>query len=544
MYVIWKHLGLPSPTKVQYDIADFLQNQTIRRKIIEAFRGVGKSWITSAYVLWRLYRDPDYKALVVSASKARSDDFTTFTKRLINEVPFLQYLRARDDQRDSMIAFDVAPAKPAHAPSVKSVGIYGQLTGSRAVEVIADDVEVVQNSFTQDMREKLLKAVLEFEAIIMPEVGQVTYLGTPQTEESVYNKLRDRGYKGMIWPSRYPHPDKIGVYAGCLAPWIQQEVEENPKMVGKPTDPDRFNEIDLMEREAAYGRSGFALQFMLDTTLSDAEKYPLKTSDLIVMSTDSQKMPISLVYGSGMDMQIKEFPNVGFTGDRWYRPMFIDKEWAEYEGASMHIDPSGRGADETAYCVLKQLHGNLTLRRAGGFKGGYEDATLVNLARIAKEEQVKYVTIESNFGDGMFTKILTPIMTQYWPVTMEEIRHNIQKEKRIIDTLEPVMNRHKLIVDCEVVRRDLKSSEEDINYSLFYQMTRLTRERGALKHDDRLDVLAQGVSYWVESMAKDLEKSVDAYKEKLKDEELRKFMDHVVGSEYRQQSTTWARSSR
>ncbi len=43
LYVIWKHLGLPPPTKVQYDIADFLQNQTIRRKIIEAFRGVGKS---------------------------------------------------------------------------------------------------------------------------------------------------------------------------------------------------------------------------------------------------------------------------------------------------------------------------------------------------------------------------------------------------------------------------------------------------------------------------------------------------------------------
>jgi hypothetical protein len=108
LYVIWKHLGLPPPTKVQNDIADFLQKLSIRRKIIEAFRGAGKSWITSAYVLWRLYHDPDYKALVVSASKARSDDFTTFTKRLINEVPFPQYLTARNDQRDPMIAFHVS----------------------------------------------------------------------------------------------------------------------------------------------------------------------------------------------------------------------------------------------------------------------------------------------------------------------------------------------------------------------------------------------------------------------------------------------------
>jgi hypothetical protein len=442
LYVIGKFLGLPPPTARQYEIADYLQQSHIRRKIIEAFRGIGKSWITSAYVLWRLHRDPEYKALVVSASKQRSDDFTTFTKRLIREVPFLQYLKAKDDQRDSMVAFDVGPAKAAHAPSVKSAGIFGQLSGSRAVEIIADDIEVPNNSSTQDMREKLLKAVLEFEAIIMPDIGQITYLGTPQTEESVYNELRKRGYKAQIWTARYPTADKIASYNGDLAQSIVEVSEKQPQMIGKTTDPERFNDMDLMEREASYGRSGFALQFMLDTSLSDAEKYPLKLADLIVMSTDVIKAPISLAWASGLDNQIKELSNVGFTGDRFYRPMYLDKEWAAYEGASMHIDPSGRGTDETAYCVLKHLHGNLFLRRIGGLKGGYDDATLTTLAKIAKEENIQYITVESNFGDGMFTKILTPVMTQYHPCTIEEIRHNIQKEKRIIDTLEPVMNRH------------------------------------------------------------------------------------------------------
>ncbi|MCK4260073.1 MAG: phage terminase large subunit [Halanaerobiales bacterium] len=184
LYVIWKHLGLPEPTKVQYEIAWYLQFGP-KRKIIEAFRGVGKSWITSAYVLWRLFRDPNYKALVVSASKTRSTDFNTFTKRLIREVPILQHLQPSSGQRDSMVAFDVAPAKAAHAPSVKSVGIFGQLTSSRAVEIIADDVEVPGNSTTQDMRDKLIKTCMEFEAIILPEIGQITYLGTPQTEENL-----------------------------------------------------------------------------------------------------------------------------------------------------------------------------------------------------------------------------------------------------------------------------------------------------------------------------------------------------------------------
>jgi len=131
LLAIWVHLGLPAPTPIQYDIARFIQLGP-KRMIVMAFRGVGKSWITSAFVCWLLLNNPQLKILVVSASKERSDAFSIFTKRLINEVPMLQHLRAGEDQRDSNIAFDVGPATAAHAPSVKSIGITGQLTGSRA----------------------------------------------------------------------------------------------------------------------------------------------------------------------------------------------------------------------------------------------------------------------------------------------------------------------------------------------------------------------------------------------------------------------------
>jgi hypothetical protein len=147
-YVVWKHLNLPEPTPVQYDIAAYLQNGP-RRSVIEAFRGVGKSWLTSAFVCWLLLNNPQLKILVVSASKERADAFSTFVKRLINEIPALNHLKPQDGQRDSVIAFDVGPALPDHSPSVKSVGITGQITGSRADVLIADDVEVPNNSATQ-----------------------------------------------------------------------------------------------------------------------------------------------------------------------------------------------------------------------------------------------------------------------------------------------------------------------------------------------------------------------------------------------------------
>uniref|UniRef100_UPI0021C06548 phage terminase large subunit n=2 Tax=Campylobacteraceae TaxID=72294 RepID=UPI0021C06548 len=145
-------------------------------------------WITSAFVCWQLWRDPQVKILVVSASKQRADDFSTFTQRLISEMPLLQHLMPTNDQRQSKVAFDVAPARASHSPSVKSLGITSMLTGSRADIIVADDVEAPNNSATADLREKLLKAVKEFEAILTPKpTSQIIYLGTPQTEESIYN---------------------------------------------------------------------------------------------------------------------------------------------------------------------------------------------------------------------------------------------------------------------------------------------------------------------------------------------------------------------
>lgn len=527
LYAVWEHLGLPAPTPVQYEIADFLQRGG-KRKMIMAFRGVGKSWITSAYVCWRLFVNPDYKFLVVSASKSRSDDFSAFTKRLIADMPMLQHLKAREGQWDTMIKFDVGPAKNAHAPSVKSVGIFGQLTGSRADEIIADDVEVAQNSQTEDAREKLERAVKEFEAILVPgDHATITFLGTPQTEESIYNKLPGRGYIVRIWPARVPVEAKVVAYRGNLAPTIEKRVGSES---GTPTDPKRFTDLDLMEREASYGRSGFALQFMLDTSLSDAEKYPLKCSDLIVMAINHKKAPCTIQWASSPDQQIKDLQNIGFTGDRWYRPLFVDEQWKEFEGSVMFIDPSGRGGDKTGYAVVKNLHGYLFLTRAGGLAGGYDESTLGALADIAKEQNVNLILVESNFGDGMFNQLFLPVLKRRGcNSALEEVRHNTQKERRIIDTLEPVMNRHRLVVDIELIRSDLKVAEEDPKHSLFYQMTRITKERGSLRHDDVLEAVYGAVNYWVEAMARDEKVALDDYKEELLKKELERFMDHAIG---------------
>lgn len=531
LYLVWKHLNLPDPTPVQYDIAYYLQHGG-KRKVIEAFRGVGKSWITSAYVCWSLLMNPQEKILVVSASKERSDSFSIFTKRLINEMEILNHLKPKDDQRNSNISFDVAPAMAAHAPSVKSVGITGQITGSRATKIIADDVESYNNSATQVQREKLAETIKEFDAVLSPgEKSEIIYLGTPQTEESIYNLLEERGYQIRIWTARFPKTWKnYESYGIRLAPMLREILEADPeKHYWKPVDPTRFNDLELTEREASYGRSGFALQFMLDTTLSDQDRYPLKLSDLIVMPIDPDKAPAKVVWGNRREEQLTDLPNVGFSGDRLHKPMWLSTEWADFQGTVMAIDPSGRGKDDTGYAIIKHLHGMLYLVDGGGVPGGYDEAALGTLARKAKEHGVTWIVIEDNFGDGMFTALFKPVLQRIYPVTVDPdgVRHNTQKERRIIEALEPVMNQHRLVVDPKLIKSD--ADREDRNRSLFYQMTRLTKERGSLLHDDCVDALAIAVKYWTDALSRDTEAALQSHREQLLMDELRSFEDNVFG---------------
>ena len=540
-YLVWQHLGLPEPTPVQYDIANYLQHSP-KRCIIEAFRGVGKSYITAAYVVHQLLLDPQLKFMVVSASKARADDFSTFAQRIIVELPICQHLVARDGQRWSKIAFDVAPAKASGSPSVKSVGVTGQLTGSRADIIIADDVEVPNNSMTQMMREKLAETVKEFDAVLKPD-GKIIYLGTPQNEMSLYNTLINRGYEMRVWPARYPTLERAEkAYGGRLAPLLYDTIQTNLEAVyGHPTDPKRFTDDDLLERELSYGRSGFALQFMLDTSLSDQDKYPLKISDLMIYSCDKDTAPEKLVYG--IFKQLDHLPNVALSGDRFYAPEDTIGR-SEYSGSVLAIDPSGRGSDETAYAVVKMLNGFLHVPAAGGIAGGYSDETLKTLVDIARIHKVNVVLIESNFGDGMFTELLKPHMQKSYPVTLEEVRHTKQKEARIIDTLEPVMNQHRLVIDPKVIQRDYETvqhlpPEKAARYMLIYQMTRITRQRGALAHDDRLDVLAMAVQYWVDQMAADADSAIKERKVELLEAELDKFMSNINTSSIRPSHSGW-----
>jgi hypothetical protein len=503
--LVWKSLDLPRPTRAQIAIATYLQNGP-KRLQISAFRGLGKSWIAAAFALWILYRDKDKKIMVVSASKQRADDFTIFCQKCLIEIPWLQHLTPKDDdQRWSRVSFDVYGCRPAQSPSVKSVGITGQITGSRADVILFDDVEVPSNSATDMMREKLLQLVTEGESVLTPrEDSRIVFLGTPQTTFTIYRTLRERNYLPMVWPARYPKT-LVG-YEDILAPELQADIDKQglEALAWKPTDT-RFSELNLLEREQSMSRSNFMLQFQLDTSLSDAQKFPLKIADIIALPLDGNVGPSSLVWRTDKSTLL-DLPCVALPGDRWYGPQETGPS-VPFGETIVAVDPSGRGKDETVALVLSQINGNLFLREIYASQDGYSDKTLCGILRMAGKFKATKVLIESNFGDGLVMEVMKKhAIEMKVGVEFEEVRSTTRKEDRIIDTMEPVLNQHRLVVDSRLVTWDYQSNhdmapEERLPRMLMYQLTRMCREKGAVKHDDRLDCLSLGVKYFQDVMA-------------------------------------------
>ena len=230
-------------------------------------------------------------------------------------------------------------------------------------------------------------------------------------------------------------------------------------------------------------------------------------ADLIITSVNPDTAPENIIWCSDPANVIKDAPTVGLPGDYFYSPMQMQGEWSEFDETICSVDPSGRGTDETAACYLSQKNGIIYLHEVRAYRDGYSDTTLLDILKGCKKYGVTSLVIETNFGDGIVSELFKKHLIQTRQnIDIEEVRANVRKEDRIIDSLEPVLNQHRLVVDRGVIDWDYASNKDSapesrLLYMLFYQMSRMCREKGAVKHDDRLDTLAQGVKYFTDALS-------------------------------------------
>lgn len=532
LFMKWQWLGLPEPTELQYEMAEYYQHGP-DRKIIEAFRGIGKSWIVGSYCEWKWLTDRDYRILILSGKKEKAAELSGFIKKCIEEFDILSELKHPQDGAHKALwgveRFNIFGSPFDIAPSCKVASATSSIVGSRAHEIIPDDIETPQNSTTVEGREKLIALFSQFENILFPNCNKVTVLGTPQSIESIYTHLvEEKSYDIRIWPARVPEITNEHMYNGRLSPIIQEQFDRG--LHNEPTEPSRFDNSVLIGKESRMIPGEFSLQFMLNTELSDEDKYPLKLKDLMILDLDTEKAPTSLAWASSKDLAYLDLPMVGFSGDRFHRPMFVDKTWEKYNRKLMFIDPSGRGKDETAFTIGGDLHGRVFCLDFGGYQDGYSNETLVELLTKAASHGVTKIYYEDNFGDGMFGELLKNVAKKIYPVAIEGIKSKMSKEERILSILCPVLKQHRLIINYMPVVDDTKMVKEGSrsSYSLFHQLTHITHTKGCLAHDDRLDALAMMVKHFSSVIGVNVEAALEDYEAREKEKDMKWFMENSL----------------
>lgn len=527
--VITELLGF-NCTALQIDIAKFLELGPAY-KMIQAQRGQAKTTITAIYAVWRLIHNPRTRILIVSAGSDLASEIAGWVIQIIENMPELECLRPdmMSGDRSSVKAFDIHhDLKGAEkSPSIACIGITSNISGRRADVLIADDIESQKNSQTAVMRARLLHLTREFASICSN--GDIIYLGTPQSNDSVYNSLPSRGFTIRVWPGRYPTVEEMSNYGPYLAPMLVEHIKKDPSLQkgggplldrGQPTDPELLGEEALCKKELDQGAAYFQLQHMLDTKLMDEDRYPLKTRNLVFFSIPKYRCPLNINWVRSDEARIH--PPSGFPlQELYYKAIGTGEEFSDYTGTHMYVDPAGGGknGDELAWAVTKFLAGNVFLCDVGGIPGGYTQDKLDTLTNVAVLWKPDKITVEENFGHGAFRNIWQPTLLAKHRCALEEIYESGQKELRIIDTLEPLISSGRLIVEPDLIRKDWDtvqrySADRRATYSFFFQLARLTRDRGSLMHDDRIDAVAGSCRNWVEALVLDKNREIAKVKQR------------------------------
>lgn len=503
---VFAWLNLPRPTKGQYAIALHLQDTSNPHRMVWASRGLGKSLASQIYAVWRYLNDPNEKILVMSAGAARAINYTQFVQKLIKMLPITKDMTPRHNiERTSGQSFDVAGAVASDSPSMYAVGAGNQVTGMRASLVIYDDIETAQTVESMTMMDKIDTFAKEAQNLLMSGKDESICLSTPHSMSSMYIGWLDSGYKLLALPAEVPEDDSA--YFGSLAPHIQEMMADG--LVGMAVD-ERLNKEFLMSKKMRIGKSKYKLQYMLDVSDADDLRFPLKLSDLIVMDVDETVAPLKISHSTMPENDLRIKHN-GFKADKLYSPSYTSNEVADYEMKLLSLDPSGKGKDEIGISLIFSLNTRLFLKKITGLQGGYEDDNLIAIATMCRDYEIDTLLIEENWGGGMFTKMLEPHLRMISPKTeIDEVNVKGQKEVRIIEALEPLLNQHKLIVDKDTLDKDRNATA--IN-SFTYQLSKITKERDSLRADDRLDSLANGVIYMIDKMSDNEEFGMIQHKE-------------------------------
>lgn len=423
-----------------YAICDWLENRD-RIAVLEVFRGASKSTIVAVYISWKLYRDPSRRFLIQAADDDTAVKMSRDVREVLRRHPLTDGMLKRHSAEHM---FWVNGSDDERNPSVAARGVMSNVTGSRADEIIFDDCEVPRNIQSIELREKLRARMSDATYILVPG-GQILYIGTPHTFDSIYEEKAKDGAERLMMPLfrdnqrhencvRLPDtpleiPTKdIMVFHGkkALEPKIDWFIEDGDVVFTKSLTgtvdiyadciwPERFNYDELvLRRNEAHSQNEWDSQYMLRA--KPVQDMRLDPTNIKLYHAEPQYIERNGI----LTMNLGE---TRITFGRAYWDVSLGKENSD---------------NSVLTWLLSDDAGNLYWHRAASLKGDIRQQC-TEVARIAAQFMIPCVDVETN-GVGGFVPGFLREALQTSGCAVREVVAKGKKNNRILGAIEPALS--------------------------------------------------------------------------------------------------------
>lgn len=504
------------------DVLDFWCNDDpVRTRIVLGFRQLGKSHIAPVAMDYLAYRDPSWRFIIVASSEGLACENLRRMRHIIRAAWWLQHLQPTDDDKDNDTELQFGCAPKGDQSSVMAIGITGTLASKRAHVVYGDDLEQPTNTLTVEARNRLHELTRQFSAWLYETKGskntsptRILESGTYHAEDSLYLRqvFQDKAH-ARAYPVRYPHGNEKIPF---IAPVFAERLAKERTLAGTPTTPRRFG-VEYVAEQEGKSKLYFQWQYLMVPGIGEGERRPLKLGDLMVMPLHRDAVPFPVLWGEndhngstaiGTIQNRAPDPDSRLQAIR--RPAQIGASTIAYQGTRAALDIAGAGADRMVLCIVSMAAATFFVKHMAIMQGGLEAGNLQRIAELCREHGATELVYEKNADPtGAFGNLLTRAIQEAtvekgqemlypegWSCQVTAKHSTGQKELRIINSIEPLLASHRIVVAPQVLEPQCHGHPE---HEFQFQFTRITRERNSLPHDDAVDAFALGLAAWTDS---------------------------------------------
>lgn len=475
-YLIWakrKNWKVPA---VHLEACDWLENRG-DLAVFRAHRGFSKSTLLAIYNAWRYYTDPTYRILHQSEADPTAYKTSRDTQTVLKNHPLTRGMFRGGGVREWWVEGSIDPRNA----NMSAIGILSNVTSARADECQNDDVEVPRNIQTPEAREKL-RARLDEQTHILVPGGRTLYVGTPHTHDSLYDEQEAMGADCLtIRMFEHEHRIENATRAAYELPFVPEFVFYGIFKMAKLLQEGRDYKLQgrrLVFAAAPGGLVDCYAGVAWPERFDGAELLKRRRKTRTINAWDSQyQLHSKPVHETRLDPRRLKVYNV--------EPRFVVQNrvltcWlgeVQIVGMTLRWDPSSGKAhtDKSAVVLDLQdragrhywhrvtaLEGEIAVTDKTGKK--ITEGQVLQLVELIRAFKVPRTTIETN-GIGKYAPAFLKMALKQQGVScgVKEIDAVANKEKRILEALEPLIQAGMLWVHQSVVEGDLWDQMLDWN---------------------------------------------------------------------------------